>query len=767
MNAKSDAFGRLLKGAINSIATYEGKTSPIIEDELGQQIGVVGATIQRYKSGKVPPETRTVQILAESAIKRGFLGREWLQRFLHAARYPGAQELVDELCPDTPARPRPARVYHNLPAPTYSQFIMREQAFADIVDGLRQRSASVLVVGLGGNGKTSLAREVSAHCLEHHDDAPHFDASVWISDKGREGTTNLSLVLDEIARTLDYPGFTQYAHDEKKYEIEQLLRRQKVLLILDNFETITDGMLMTWLLRLPEPSKAIITTRERHQAMWGSWLIELRGMNEPEAQELIQERLRVLKMHPLVSTPTQFEPLIAVTGGNPKAITIALGLLKHERQPIQQVVDDLYAARGNLFDDLFTRVWALLDDAARRILLVMPFFVDSASSEALAATADVQGFAFERAVERLTDFSLLDVLQTDLHTSARYVLHPLVQAFAQAKIAEQTYFEAAARERWVQWYVELTAKVGFCWNDLSKLEVFELEHNTICFVIEWTISQNNWLSTIQVAYGSQIGSFYEYFLGRGIIYYYFLRGFWEKKARLDLIFVEIARNISDLSLEVVIISKIAFLLSRQGNSVEAEPFIKRLQDLIQSTHFGEDVILCYLYALAEYQTSYRDFTTAQQSWLEAYSLAEKVGCIPLCIASLGWYATCIFRIGKEKEAYLTCQKVFRDATYYNYESAVVLASLWLAKTDIAQNNLDSAMENLEKSISIARKSERRYIAPIQATYAQLYTLRGDIPAAHIALTESIDLFERLGMQRELAEAREQLAQLTLLEATAT
>jgi len=64
---------------------------------------------------------------------------------------------------------------------------------------------------------------------------------VWVSDKDRPGTTNLSVVLDEIARTLDYPGFTQFSHDEKRYEVEQLLRRQRILLVVDNFETITDG----------------------------------------------------------------------------------------------------------------------------------------------------------------------------------------------------------------------------------------------------------------------------------------------------------------------------------------------------------------------------------------------------------------------------------------------------------------------------------------------------------------------------------------------
>ncbi len=74
---------------------------------------------------------------------------------------------------------------------------------------------------------------------------PHFDAVVWVSDKDQPGTTNLSVVLDAVARTLDYPGLTRYAHNEKRYEVEQLLRRQHVLLVIDNFETVTDGALLT------------------------------------------------------------------------------------------------------------------------------------------------------------------------------------------------------------------------------------------------------------------------------------------------------------------------------------------------------------------------------------------------------------------------------------------------------------------------------------------------------------------------------------------
>lgn len=116
-STKSTAFRNLLKGAINGIANYEGKTAPRIEEELGALIGVSGKTIQRYKTGYLPPFDRdndAVRVLAEAAIRRGFLGRAWLERFLHAARYPAAETLFKELCP--PCTPTKARACLSEPA---------------------------------------------------------------------------------------------------------------------------------------------------------------------------------------------------------------------------------------------------------------------------------------------------------------------------------------------------------------------------------------------------------------------------------------------------------------------------------------------------------------------------------------------------------------------------------------------------------------------------------------------------------------------------
>ncbi len=489
------AFGRLLSMAVSGIALYEGKTMAAIEDELGAQAHVAGTTIQRYKAGHIPPEPLLIELLAEAGVTRGRLSQRWLEEFLAAAWYPAPTRISDRLFPPAQARPRPPRVCENLPAPTYNQFVRRAEAFAEVMDGLHQRSAAVVISGLGGNGKTSLVREVATHCLHASGDEPEFDAAVWVSDKDNPGTTTLSKTLDEIARTLGYPGFVEFSHDEKLREIGQLLRHQRVLLIVDNFETVADRALADWLLRLPEPSKVLITSRESRRELRGGWPIELRGMREPEAQELIAQRLRMLQLDKKVTAPAEFEPLVAVTGGNPKAIEIALGLVKHERRPLQQVIDDLLMARGDLFDDLFARAWMLLEGAERRIAMIATLFPGSASGEALAVTADTQGFSFHRAIERLTDLSLLDVEHLDLSTAPRYLLHPLVRAYMTRKLGEEPEIEVQARRRWCSYFIDFLNRHAIrekpserYWNSLStnrSLLVIHQEWQNLQSVLEW------------------------------------------------------------------------------------------------------------------------------------------------------------------------------------------------------------------------------------------------------------------------------------------
>jgi LuxR family glucitol operon transcriptional activator len=736
---QNDKFGRLLKGAINSIASYEHKTAPIIEDELGRQIGVSAASIQRYKAGHIPPEPNTVQVLAETAVKRGYLNREWLQNFLGAARYPTPLTLVEKFYPNTMANTQPSRVYHNLPAPTYSQFIMREEAYAEVLEGLAQRSAVVVITSLGGMGKTSLAREVAAQCLQKGlDNNARFEAVVWVSDKDRPGTTRLSTVLDEVARTLDYPGFTQLPLADKRSEVEQLLRRQRVLLVVDNFETIQDQELLAWLLRLPEPSKTLITTREyRREFRWGTWPVELRGMNQVEAQKLISQRLRLLKMDSLVNNPTQLELLLVATGGNAKAIEMALGCLKYERQGLQKVLDDLYEARSELFKDLFSRSWELLDIATRRVLLAMPLFANSATYEALAATSDLASYAFDIAVERLTDLTLLDVQHTDLSSSPRYTLHPLVRTFAQARLDEQPELDEALHTRWTNWYIELAAQVGYCWEDISRLDLLDEEQETIQTVINWTLNKQQYAQTIQ--------------LTRGAGYFYYIRGFWEKKPPINLMGAKAARALGDRAAEAEALAFLIQLLSKQGKLAEAGEYFPRLHELAATTELPPDIWFMYQHAVGLYWLAHHDLAKAQAVWLGCLEMSEKLS-PHLHITNRRWLAICWNRQGRWQEARQLSHTALDDALHYCYKEGEVVLQILLASFDLEAGDFESAAKFLKAGLEQARRYQYRdHLAQIEFLYARLYALRGEHEQARIALNSANDLFERLGMRYELAE----------------
>lgn len=112
----SDIFGRLLRSAITSIAAYEAKTPSAVEGELGAQFGVAETDIQHYKAGYVPAEPRVVALFAEVGVRRGFLARTWLGRFLEAARYPTPDALRSQLA-DALGAPAPL-AYDGLPSGT-------------------------------------------------------------------------------------------------------------------------------------------------------------------------------------------------------------------------------------------------------------------------------------------------------------------------------------------------------------------------------------------------------------------------------------------------------------------------------------------------------------------------------------------------------------------------------------------------------------------------------------------------------------------------
>jgi hypothetical protein len=469
-------------------------------------------------------------------------------------------------------------------------------------------------------------------------------------------------------------------------------------------------------------------------------------MTEVEAQTMMYQRLRMLQLDKLVKNLAEFEPLIIVTGGNPKAIEIALGLVKHERRPLQEVVDDLHAARGDLFDDLFVRAWALLDEAARRVLLVTTFFPDSASGEALSATADVQGFAFDRAVERLNDLALLDVQQETLNSPPRYTLHPLVRAFATMKLEEQSGFEAGARERWVEWYKQLVERINVTSYSIDGFAQFEIEEESVFSAMTWAI-QNAWFAAgLRLVLRTN--------------YYYYVRGIWDKNIVANQIGAVAAHHLSEFRIEMRLLAYYVQRLIMQGNLVEAERQLGYIESLYQQYESPAALSHVLQHTRAHFALAQNRLIEAREIWEDNLQRPALLDQPTYGINTQIWIADCLYRSGELEQARNLATCALTEAMKSGYVRGSVALQLRLAAIANEEGDLEVARKWLDAAyLVITQYTDRPNLARYHRIAARLYTIRRDLPAARLALAETIDLFERLGMRRELAEAREELARL--------
>lgn len=171
----------------------------------------------------------------------------------------------------------------------------------------------------------------------------------------------------------------------------------------------------------------------------------------------------------------------------------------------------------------------------------------------------------------------------------------------------------------------------------------------------------------------------------------------------------------------------------------------------------------FLFTVAFYHVANKDFQSAKLAW-ENLILSEDL-ITPFYTLGNHYLAQCLYRSDDIEGAKEHFQVALQDSIEIGHQRHATFANIGLAMIDLKQGQLETAATRLAESTDQAHKyQDRELTARCQNLYAHLHILRGDIPAARAALTEAIDLFERMGMRRELAEAREELARLAEGEA---
>ncbi|MFZ3309581.1 MAG: NB-ARC domain-containing protein, partial [Xanthobacteraceae bacterium] len=162
--------------------------------------------------------------------------------------------------------PEQSRILHNLPQVEFDDtgFVGREKELHDLKTALSGSYPVVTVVGEGGLGKTALALKA---CYDLLDEESELDAIVWTTAKATklnlneiqviEGAISSSLGIIESATTLLGRQNSTSVMDD----LLMHLSNNKILLVIDNLETVIDHLIRDLVRRIPSGSRILFTTR--------------------------------------------------------------------------------------------------------------------------------------------------------------------------------------------------------------------------------------------------------------------------------------------------------------------------------------------------------------------------------------------------------------------------------------------------------------------------------------------------------------------------
>jgi AAA+ ATPase superfamily predicted ATPase len=331
-----------------------------------------------------------------------------------------------------------AALYHNLPRRS-PFFVNREAELRAVVDALSPRSRQYLVVieGIGGVGKTALALEVAYRCLDER----LFDGIVWFSGDAwrleaealKVATPKLEDMLHVICLVLDRRDLLNKSIDDLTGTLYKAFQSNRYLLVIDNFEVIADQKVFNFVIKLPAPSKTLITSRRQFD-LHGK-VIKLSGLDDASSIALIRREAEVHGLDDIVhADDTDLWKIFEVTAGLPLAIQWLIGRMTI--LPPSVVTEELLKARGDLFSSIYELSWKSLSESARNLMAYLPILDDPVRRSEIKSITSFSDGELDDILSELVQVSFLEIADASVPEGPTYHLHPLTRAYSVSRLSE-------------------------------------------------------------------------------------------------------------------------------------------------------------------------------------------------------------------------------------------------------------------------------------------------------------------------------------------
>ena len=380
-----------------------------------------------------------------------------------------------------------------------SSFVGREREIAELRRALGAGAHPLItLLGPGGIGKTRLALEVA------EDQAAHRRYGGGVYFVGLESLQDPAEIAEAVLAAL---GGSPQPGEHAADAVMRTIGHRRVLLLLDNFDHLTEGALVVSDLLGACPNLAmLITSRTRLELLEESVFplegLDLGDLAAPERTEassrsdavtLFLERARRARMDFRAddAQTRSIEELCRLVGGAPLAIELAAVWVR--RSSPTEILGDLRAS----FDALVTPArnasprhrslrasfevsWALLEPAERAALQRVGAFRGGFDADAARRVADVSADM----LERLRAHSLLE-----RDAAGRYGMHPLIAEFVRETLEESPDVEELLRIAHARWIADVVRRAEPQMHAAGQRDAtarLEREHANLVAALTWS-----------------------------------------------------------------------------------------------------------------------------------------------------------------------------------------------------------------------------------------------------------------------------------------
>ncbi len=333
-----------------------------------------------------------------------------------------------------------------LPPPSYTCLFGVEEKRDRLVEALRAEDGPALVIidGMGGVGKTSLAQSVAEQC------EGHFDTLLWLTvrreaeyDTWRAKRPGLErppmsagMILDAIAVRLGLRGMAHESVEQKQAHLASHLDKIQALIVIDNLETAEDIELVVDVVRqLERPTRFLITSRYRLEA---ELIVHLGDLSLADSLALLRHEAGQRGLEEMKRAEDEaLEAIYQVVGGNPLALKLVVGQATH--LPLKRVLDALRqsptsqgSVESEFYGYLYQQSWAMLSSVAQELLLTMPVLpITGGTWDDLQALSGLDPSTLNQAIAELVRLSLLNAAGWPEKV---YSIHRLTHTFLMSEV---------------------------------------------------------------------------------------------------------------------------------------------------------------------------------------------------------------------------------------------------------------------------------------------------------------------------------------------